>query len=102
MIKNSDENVHYILKMVSALDKIRLYDFKKNLKMNSKLIVFILTRAYVRSDLFKNDWKEAIELNKDNKIDRTNTIFKIYTCFRYRRKVIYKLKGLTASLTNYG
>ena len=46
------------------MNEIIIFETKK-LKNEAKLFVFIITKAYLASEIFQKDWKEAIELKKD-------------------------------------
>jgi hypothetical protein len=64
-------NIDEIVAMISSekslkhkLDGITLKD-SKNLKQQCSLIVFLITKKYLNSELFENHWKEANETKKD-------------------------------------
>jgi hypothetical protein len=64
-------NIDEIVNMISSekslkrkFDGITLKD-SKNLKKQCLLIVFLITKKYLNSELFENHWKEANETKKD-------------------------------------
>ena len=67
-------NIDEIVDMISTekslkhkLDGIALKD-SKNLRKQCSLIVFLITKKYLKSELFENHWKEANENKKDKNV----------------------------------
>jgi len=62
--------------IVEKIKSIQIIDINQ-LRANSKLLIFLLTKSYYETDVFKKDYEEAIKLKK-NAIKLRTSIHQIY------------------------
>ena len=64
ILSDTNTNDEYLMKLAKELEEADCVDVKLFYK-KSKMIIFLLTKSYHESNLFKEDWKEAINSNKE-------------------------------------
>jgi hypothetical protein len=64
-IQNSVETFDSLIGLTNCLNYFDLFNHD-SFKKQSKNTVFLITKDYYESELFKKNWKEATEMNKEN------------------------------------
>ena len=52
------------INIIESIKSIQLIDINQ-LKTDSKILVFLITKSYYGTEIFKNDYQEALKLKKD-------------------------------------